>query len=165
MKLLLFLGFLISLHSCSLIDVLIGNKTSEEIYGYVVNFLEGFSGKNDSKCVDVFTSEKNKENKDNKEKLMNITSKIINMIKNNKTFENIMNEVGIDIITTHNLAKDCNLIEAIPLYSKIDFNKLDYIQILLDNADDLYSFFKKDAEERAKYLGEIFAKNTDFKIR
>ena len=164
MKLLLFLGFLISLHSCSLIDVLIGNKTTEEIYGYVVNFLEGFSGKNDSKCVEVFTDVNDKERK-TKAKLMNITSKIINMIKKNGTFENIMNEVGIDLLITHNLAKDCNLIEAIPLYSKIDFNKLDYIQILLDNADDIYSFFKKDEEERAKYLGEIFAKHTDFKIR
>ena len=164
MKLLLFLGFLISLHSCNVIGVLIGNKTTEEIYDYVVNFLEGFSGKNDSKCVEVFTDVNDKENK-TKIKLMGITSTIINMIKNNKTFENIMNEVGIDLIITHNLAKDCNLIEAIPLYSKIDFNKLDYIQILLDNADDLYSFFKKAPEERAKYLGEIFAKNTDFKIR
>ena len=163
---LLFFGFLISLHSCSIIDQLIGNTTTEEIYSYFVSFLEGFAiknGKNESKCVNVFID------KEKIETLINITSSIIDMVKKGETFEKILTKKGIDIITTPGLARYCNLLDAVPLYknlSSIDFKNLDYFQLFLDYADDLYVIFReKDINKRASILGEYLSHLTDFKIK
>ena len=134
------------------------------VYGYVENFLLGFSHKNQNnqtKCLDAVKA----ENKT----FINIISKVVDLIKNNVTFERIINEAGLDIITVHGFAKNCNLLSAISLYkdlSIIDFDKLDFFQILLDYSDDLYVFFQiTDLNDRAIWLGEYLANRTTFKIR
>ena len=177
MKLLLFLVFLISFHSCGIIDQIIGNISIEKIFDYIVEFLKGFSGNNDSKCAKVFFDDDRKEEEKYNTKLKNITFKIIDMMKNNENFENIINKVGIDLITTHNLARYCNLLEAIKYYQNvskvfnIDFNNLDYGQVFLDYADEIYAFFKeknakgKEKESLFSYLGEYLAGKTNFTIR
>ena len=177
MKSLLFLVFLISFHSCGIIDQIIGNISKEKIFDNLVEFLKGFSGNNDSKCVKVFFDDSRKEEEKYNKKLINITSRIIDMMKNKEDFEQIINKVGIDLITTPNLARYCNLLDAIKYYPNIsevfniDFNDLDYVQVFLDYADEIYSFFKEKSEKGKEKdnlffsLGGYLAKKTNFTIR
>ena len=177
--LLLLLGLLNSLNTNqSIFDQIINvnidfnNMTAKELYYAVEGFLIGIAESHNntkSQCLKVY--------KDYNQTFLDGITPILALLQNNKTFDRVVSDIGLKIIVIPGFAKNCNLLEAIPLYKKLSglkfeelkkYNILDKLLALTDLSDDIYvGFYKASSNYTDKFyhMGRAFGRLFDFTIR
>jgi len=175
--LLLFLGFLTSLHSCDSIfdqfikfDIDFNSITAEELYDYVKSFLIGLSKNNENnetQCLEIY--------KKNSTLFINSITTVLDMVKKNQTIDRVISKIGLNIIVLKGFARNCNLLNLIPLYKTLsdlkiedlkEFNIPGKLLELTDLSDDIYAILHPPNNTAQFYhLGKAFGYLFNFKIR
>ena len=176
---LLLLGLLNSLNTSSsifdqIIDVSINfdNMTAEGLYDAVEGLLIGISESHNltnSQCLYIYQN--------NNETFIKALSIVLDLLQKKKTFDRVVSDIGLEIITMKGFARNCNMLAAIPLYKKLsglkfedlkEFNILDKLLELSDLSDDIYIGFYRATNnytDKFYHMGRAFGKLFDFSIR
>ena len=100
---------------------IIATDFSDTVYEYFKDIFEGIAGeKNDTKCVEVITK--------NKDDFMRHIRPIIDSINDTSKLFNSLVEHGLKLLTIHGFAKNCKLLNVIIFYNRL--TNLEEIKIL-----------------------------------
>ena len=124
---------LLSILSFSSILCQITDQTIETAYDWLIEILKGMSDTEEHKCSNVFRDKRDKE-------ILPMLKDIVKRMDRGEEFETIARRYGIPLIATKGLAENCNLINAIPIYFRV--NNEEGIQetgkIINKNAKEIY---------------------------
>ena len=91
---------------------IIATDFSDTVYEYFKDIFEGIAGeKNDTKCVEVITK--------NKDDFMRHIKPIIDSLNDTSKLFNSLVEHGLKLLTIHGFAKNCKLLNAIIFYNRL----------------------------------------------
>ena len=177
--LLLLLGLLNSLNTSeNIFDKIINininfdNVTAEELYDAVEGFLIGISESHNitnSQCLYIY--------KKNNSTFIDAITTVLGLLQKKQTFDRVVSDIGLEIITMKGFARNCNLLNAIPLYKTLSgmkfedlqkFNILNKLLALTDLSDDIYVGFYKATNnytDKFYHMGRAFGTLFDFSIR
>ena len=125
---------------------------AETVYEYIKDLFEGMSTNvNTSKCIKTISDKKDYF-------IENIEPIIANIYEPTKLPQLLLNH-GLNILTTHGLAKNCKLLNFILFYNKLTrLNEINDLGILIyKNAEEIANIFDKTDEINSivKKLGEL----------
>ena len=104
---------LLSILSFSSILCQITDQTIETAYDWLIEILKGMSDTEEHKCSNVFRDKRDKE-------ILPMLKDIVKRMDRKEEFETIARRYGIPLIATKGLAENCNLLNAIPIYFRVN---------------------------------------------